>query len=353
MVRLKPPIRFGILSYAMYHSNFWSDAVNKSDLGVLVGCWDDDPERGRQKAEEHKTTFYADLADLLHECDAVGITSETVKHPELVEAAAAAGVHVLCEKPIAADLAGCQRIEAAVRRSGIVYQQSFPKRFDPINHQLMEIVRSGKLGKLALVRVRHGHYYGVQAGALPAWHHDRALSGGGALLDEGIHAADFLNWFFGRPATVKAYVSNATFGEEVEDTALAIFKYPDGMLAELSTSNGMLAAENSIEVFGSKGSAIISGVDLASRDLVERGYLKYFSANPPINPVERRWTMVDEVPFFKRGIFHQQNPLSFLRCLAEGSEPPVTLADGRNSLRMILAAYRAAETGQEVEVFPA
>jgi myo-inositol 2-dehydrogenase / D-chiro-inositol 1-dehydrogenase len=350
MVKIKPPVRFGILSYAMYHSNFWSDAVNKSDLGLLVGCWDDDAERGRQKAKEHNTTFYPELADLLRQCDAVGITSETVKHPELVEAAAAAGVHVLCEKPIATDLAACQRLEAAVQSSGIVYQQSFPKRFDPINHQLLEIVRSGKLGKLALVRVRHGHYYGVQAGQLAAWHHHKAASGGGSLLDEGIHVADFLQWFFGRPATVKAYISNSTFGGEVEDTALAIFKYPNGMLAELSTSNGMLAAENSIEVFGDRGSAVVSGVDLASRDLVDHGYLKYFTANPPINPVERHWTMVDEVPFFKRGSFHQQNPLSFLRCLVEGTEPPVTLADGRAALQMILAAYRSAETGQEVVV---
>ncbi|MHB1133710.1 MAG: Gfo/Idh/MocA family protein [Chloroflexota bacterium] len=353
MVKLRAPIRFGILSYAMYHSNFWSDAVNKSELGTLVGCWDDDPERGQAKAREHGTTYYADLAELLARCDAVGVTSETVKHPELVEAAAAAGVHVLCEKPIAVDLAACERIEAAVRRAGIVFQQSFPKRYDPINHQLLEIVRAGKLGTLSLVRVRHGHYYGVQGPVLAAWHDSLALAGGGTLLDEGIHGADFLRWLFGQPASVKAMVSNATFGKEGDDTAIAIFRYPNGMLAELSTSTSFLAAENSIEIFGTKGAAVVSGVDLASRDLVNGGYLKIYVANPPIDPTTRRWTtVVDELPFFKRGIFHQQNALAFLKCLAEGGEPPVTLEDGREALRMILAAYESARTGQEVVISP-
>lgn len=353
MVKLKTPIRFGILSYAMYHSNFWSDAVNKSELGTLVGCWDDDGERGRQKAKEHNTRFYENLDDLLKECDAVGITSETAKHPWLVEAAARAGVHVLCEKPIAVDLEACDRIEAAVKRSGIVFQQSFPKRHDPINHRLLEIVRSGRLGTISLARVRHGHYYGVQGPVLAAWHDDVAMVGGGTLMDEGIHGADFLRWFFGRPRSVVASISNATFGKEGDDAAIAVFKYPNGLLAELSTATSFLGAENSIEIFGTRGAAIISGVDLASRDLVDGGYLKVYTANPPINPPERRWTqVVDEPPLFKKGVFHQQNPLSFLKCLAEGTEPLVTLQDGREALQMILAAYRAAETGREVEVFP-
>jgi predicted dehydrogenase len=329
----------------MYHSTFWAEAVQESPRGVLVGLWDDDPERGRRMAERFRARFYADLPDLLRECDAIGITSETAKHPDLVEAAAAAGVHVLCEKPLAVDLAGCDRIAAAVRRSGIVFMQSFPKRLDPINHRLREVVTSGSLGRIRLARVRHCHYYGLQGG-LSAWHHDPAQAGGGALLDEGVHAADFLAWFFGAPEAVTASIAFARPGDPVEDTGIAVFSFPGGLLGEVTASATVLAAENSIEIYGTRGAAILSGVDLASRDLTQGGFLKVYAADPPVPPEERRFTVIDEVPRFKLGRFHHQNPLHFMDCLIEGRAPAVTLEDGRRALVMILAAYEAARTGR-------
>jgi predicted dehydrogenase len=240
-------------------------------------------------------------------------------------------------------LAECRRIRDAVAAVGIIFMQSFPKRFDPINHELVELVQSDALGTIALVRMRHGNYHLLELGQSVAeqWFADPVLAGGGALLDEGIHGADFLLWLLGRPAQAFAATSRTTLELPLDDTAVALFTYPSGTLAELSTSGTLVAAEESIEVYGSGGSAILSGADLASRDFSRAPYLKVFRRG-----AERgQWEGSETVPFFKQGNFHQQGPLHFLRCLRGEAAPRVSLEEGWQSLALIEAAYRAAATG--------
>ncbi len=97
-------IRFGILSFAHDHAHFWAHAINRASDARLVGIWDDDAARGQRAARDHAADFVPDLTRLLGKCDAVGITSTTASHAPLIEAAARAGVHVLCEKPLATAL---------------------------------------------------------------------------------------------------------------------------------------------------------------------------------------------------------------------------------------------------------
>jgi myo-inositol 2-dehydrogenase/D-chiro-inositol 1-dehydrogenase len=343
------PTRIGLLSFAHYHSNFWSEVFRDSADADFVGVWDDDPERGREAADRYGTRFWPELGDLLDRCDAVAVTSETIHHVGLIEQAAAHGCHVLCEKPPARTLAECDRIEAAITRAGVTFMQSFPKRFDPVNHELRRLVRSGELGQIALVRVRHGHLYGLVPGRATGWIADPELAGGGALLDEGIHGADLIRWLLGEPESVVAVTSNATTGEPAEDLGIAIFSYADGTLAELTSASVFAAAENSVEVFGSKGSAVVSGVDLASRDLTESGFLKICR----LSEEPRRWEISPLVPRFKTMDFHQQNPIAFLKALQDGTPPPNTLEDGRRALQMILSAYESVKSGAVVAIPPA
>ncbi|MBH61088.1 MAG: hypothetical protein CL569_01280 [Alphaproteobacteria bacterium] len=98
-------------------------------------------------------------------CDAIAITWETLNHVELAERAAAKGCHMLLEEPLATTMEGCDPIEAAVQQAGVSFMQSFPKRFDPVNHELKCLVDDGELGRITLMRVRHGHLYGLMSGA--------------------------------------------------------------------------------------------------------------------------------------------------------------------------------------------
>jgi predicted dehydrogenase len=336
------PVRIGIVSFAHYHANFWAEVFRNSADADLVAIWDDDTARGEAAAQQYATRFEPELDALLAACDAIALCSATADHAALIERAAGAGCHILCEKPLATTLAECDRIEAAVRSAGVTFMQSFPKRFDPVNHELRRLVRDGELGKIILMRVRHGHLYGLGPSHGMAWAEDPKLAGGGALLDEGVHGADFIRWMFGEPESVMAMVSHVALGLPLENLGLAVFRYPDGLLCELAASTTFAAGDNSVEVFGTKGAAVLSGVDLASRDVTESGFLKVCR----LDGGERRWQISPIVPRFKTGGFHQQNALQFLQALGEGTPPPITLADGRGALAMILAAYRSARSGR-------
>ena len=351
--RVEPPVRFGILSFAMYHANFWARAIADSGLAAFVGIWDADADRGAAAAQEYGTAHWADLDALLEACDAVAITSETLAHVDLAERAAARGCHILVEKPLATTMTGCDRIRTAVERAGVSFMQSFPKRFDPVNHELKRLVDDGELGRVTLMRVRHGHLYGLTGGGAHAgWPEDPVFSGGGSLLDEGVHGADFIRWMLGDPDTVMATVAHP-LGRRVEDVGVAVFTWDDGPVCELASSNAFAAADNSIEIFGTGGAAVLSGVDLASRDVTDGAYLKVcrLAEENLRDPATRRWVASDVVPRFKTTPeFHQQNPLRFLDALTTGAAPPTTMEDGRRALRMILSAYDSARTGRTVRI---
>jgi len=341
---VQSPVRVGVLSFAHYHANFWSEVF--AQRGVLAGLWDDDIARGREAAARLGTTHHASLDELLRRCTAVAICSETSRHAELVEAAARQRLAVLCEKPLGVSLDDCGRIVRIVNEHRLFFMQSFPKRFDPATHRLREAVQGGELGRITLARIRHGHCYGLQPDFRERWYVQRALSGGGALLDEGVHAADLLAWLFGLPQSVVAQTSHEALRLEVEDLGIAVFRWPSGLIGEIASSFTFAAADTSVELYGTQGTLLLSGVDLASRDITQERYLRRYRIDQP----DRQWETLDVIPRFKLGAFHQQNAIAFLGALENGEPSPIPVAAGLNAGRMIDAAYRAAQSGLRVEV---
>jgi predicted dehydrogenase len=340
-------ISVAILSFAHYHANFWTEAFLELPDVHVAAIWDDDVVRGSEAAQRLGVAFEPDLDRAIAAADAVAICSETVAHAPLIERAATAGRAILCEKPLSTDLDGAARIAAAVGAAGVPFMQSFPKRFDPVSHELKRLVDTGALGQIRQARIRHGHFYGLDPEFKQRWYVDPARSGGGALLDEGVHAADLLRWLFGMPAGVMARASS-TLGLAVEDQAIAVFDYADGMLAEIVSSFTFVAADISIELYGTEGTALVGGVDLASRDITQAGFLRVYRRGQE----PRGWDVSPIVPRFKQGRFHHQNAIAFAQALASGASPPIGLADGLGALRMICAAYESIRGAARVAIAP-
>lgn len=340
--------RIAMLSFAHYHANFWTEAILADTGASISAIWDDDEPRGREAATRFGLSYVADLETVLAGCDAVAICAENDAHLTLTRAACRAGKAILCEKPTARSIAEVDAMMAAVSEAGVLFMQSFPKRFDPVSHALKAMVDAEELGRIHLVRIRHGHFYGLDPEFRHRWYVDKARGGGGALLDEGVHGADLLNWLFGLPVTVSAEITSPVAGLDVDETATALFRYRDGMLAELTASFLLPAADVSIELYGTKATAQVSGVDLASRDITQSGFLRI---SREVDGV-KQWETIDITPRFKLGQFHHQNAIGFLRCLRTGERPPAGLAEGRAALLMIESAYRAARTGQRQGLAP-
>ncbi len=334
-----PPIRFALLGVAHYHANFWAEAIAQMPgEAVLAGIWDADAERGREFAARHGLAFEPDLDALLSRIDAAGVTSETAGHRALIAVCAEAGVHVLCEKPLAPTAQECAAIAAIERESGIIIRQTFPKRTDPINDEVRALLAQGVLGEITLVRIRHGHRHALGPNILRQWYADPALSGGGALIDEGVHAADFLNWLFERPSAVSATTRTHLPGLRVEDTACATFRWPSGLLAEVSVSWTFVAAAQSIEIFGTAGTMVVDGVDIASRTRASSPFLRWYLQDGA--QITRQAS--ETLPRFVSGDFHHEGPRRFVRLLRGGLDDLPTVADGVAALELIFAAYAAA-----------
>jgi predicted dehydrogenase len=338
--------RIAMLSFAQYHANFWTEAFLDDGKARVTCVWDDNAARGREAAARFGLAFEPQLDKALANSDAVAICSENATHLPLTRAAAAARRAILCEKPTARTVAEIDAMAQAVSEAGVLFMQSFPKRFDPASHTLKQLIADGRLGQVHFVRVRHGHFYGFDPEFRSRWYVDPELGGGGALLDEGIHGADLLHWFFGMPDTVTAEIATPLAGLRVEQNASAIFRYADGMLAELTASFIFSAADASIEIYGTRGTAILSGVDLASRDITAGNFLRVSRERDGV----KEWEVFDLTPRFKLGRFHHQNAIGFLACLREGKAPPAGIADGRAAQTMIEAAYRAAHKGRRERV---
>ncbi len=331
-------IRFGIAGFAHYHANSWAEAATQADGVHLAGIWDDDRDRGAAAAAKYGTRFVPNLEELARDCDGVGITTHTAGHLEAITIVAGAGAAVLCEKPLATTLEEATAIAHVVDSTGVAFMMNFPKRFDPATTEVRNLIRSGGVGRPVLARVRHGHGHGFDPEFQGAWFQDPARSGGGTLIDEGIHAADLLRHLFGDPESVIAETSAAVLGLAVEDTASATFRYRGGLLAEVVTSWCMRAADSSVEVFGTGGTLYLSGVDLASKGYAKAPYVRFATTGQP-------WSYSAVIPGFLSPSYHGQGPLRFFELLRDGGAPPVSLEDGIASLAMIRAAYRAAESG--------
>lgn len=335
-------MKIAMLGVRHYHANFWTRAVQQSPDASVSGIWDPDPERAATFAAEYGLRPEAELSRLIDRSDAVAICSTTADHRMLIEAAATRGKPVLCEKPLGLDLADARGIRSIVEASGIRFMQSFPKRFDPVNHEIRDLLAAGAIGKVTMCRVRHGHSHGLDPKFRSEWFVDPARSGGGTLLDEGIHAADFLVWMFGMPISVSATISDAALGLTVEDAAFAAFAFENGMIAEVATSWTFAAADTSIEIYGTEGSILLGGVDIASRPTRQDAFLRVFRREGEGGA----WTASPIVPHFTTGVFHEHVAWAFIAGLRSGDAMPVTLQHGIAAQAMIDAAYRSARSGR-------
>lgn len=156
-----------------------------------------------------------------------------------------------------------------------------------------------------------------------------------------MHGADLLNWFFGLPQSVTAEISTPTGSLDVEETGVAIFRYADGMMAELTASFLLPAADASIELYGDRATALLSAVDLASRDITSGGFLRVSCEDAQ----GKRWETIDVTPRFASACSSPERHRVSLYCLRNGKPPPAGLVEGRAALAMIMAAYAAARTG--------
>lgn len=343
-------VNVGILGFAHGHVNFYIPQWQAHpEYGVRVTAgWDHDPARLAEAVKTHGVQPCASAEELLARPDvqAVVITAETSLHAGLVEQAAAAGKPIVLQKPLALTLAEADRIVAAVQRAGVPFSLSWQMRVDPQNLKIKEILDSGALGEIFMVRRRHGLTLLGLPGFTDLWHVKPALNRD-IWADDASHAVDFIYWLLGAPETVTAEIASFADPKLPNNNGLAVFRYRGGPLAEVSCSFTCVAAENTTEVFAEKGSIIQNYGDVPSCNVPRAPGapgLKWFLA-------ERDTWETGAAASPSMHIARIGNLARPLADFLNGRRAPIATAeDGRTVLRMVLATYLSSREGRRVSL---
>lgn len=200
----------------------------------IVAVHDPDPARASAFAATHGAEAVGEDA-LLTLVDAVYIATWTSEHPRLVEKAAAAGVAVFCEKPVAVDAPTVERMVAAVEAAGVVNQVGLVLRFLPSFRWVRHLVRDPMAGRVLAVVFRDDQYIPDQGIYGSTWRTDAARAGRGTLLEHSIHDVDILQWLLGPVAAVSASGREVHGHERIDDVMVARLDFAGGAAATLTS----------------------------------------------------------------------------------------------------------------------
>jgi predicted dehydrogenase len=200
--------------------------------------------------------WYADWRDLVKddEIDAVYVATPVCLHAEQTIAAAEAGKHVLCEKPMAMNVAECDRMVAACRESGVRLGIAYYRHFYPVVIRIRKLLASGAIGRPVFAQMIASEPFDPAPGDPRHWLVQPSQSGGGPMADFGCHRIEVLLHLLGPTAGVRSVVTNAALDRAVEDTAATLLQFESGACALVAVTNAAADRRDTLEILGSRGS---------------------------------------------------------------------------------------------------
>lgn len=346
---MKDKLGIGVLSFAHGHAGMYCQVMKDFADVDLISAWDDNPARGEANTSPNGMTFCSDPGQVLEDprVDAVIITTETNRHAEFVERAAAAGKTILCQKPMATTLEDCDRIIAAVRSSGVRFAMAYQMRHDPVNQKIKELLAAGAVGKVSVVRRRHAInvlFSPDFVNGLTRWHFD-PVANVGMFFDDATHAADWFYWMLGRPRSVIAEIDQIVTSAPTDDTGVAVYRFGKGEMGVLLNSSVTVAAVSTTEIYGDEGTIVHDYGDMPAT-----------SAPRPENAVplrlirtgDKAWTEFPIPIPSHQGERIRAVPRPFVDYARGLSDQSVSAEEGRVAVEMVLGAYQSAVEGRRV-----
>jgi len=256
-------IRIAMLSFWHVHADGYAREAERHPRTRITACWDEEPERGRAKAEKLGVAFHESLDEVLarDDVDAVIVDAPTNRHLEVIGAAARAGKHIFSEKVLALTTEECDRILTDVERAGVVLMLSLPRLYHGYTRAIRSVLDEGRLGDVTLVRTRLSHGGALGDAWLPAHFFDPEQCGGGAMVDLGCHPMYLARLFLGgMPESLTASYGYVT-GRAVDDNAVVVLRYPHGAVGVVEAGFVNQHSPFSIEIHGTQGSLLYGTPD--------------------------------------------------------------------------------------------
>lgn len=346
-----PSLKVGIVGCGAISRNHLEAFAATVGAEVNVVC-DVDPDRAGQTAADHGIAQAVTTVDdlLATGVDIVSVCTPHPTHENVVLAAAAAGAHVLCEKPIAVDLDSARRMTKACDDAGVRLGVLFQRRFWPQAQAMKEDLSADRcgepiLGQCTVLLHRDPDYY-----AAAPWRGTWVGDGGGVLMTQAIHYIDLLIWMMGDPVEVSGRIATFTHDIEVEDTAVATVRFSSGALA---TVNATTAADTSlgarVQATAASGATrtlleFPEGTDGRTVLTAEDGTVTTTPDYPPTLVANADLGSINSalVPH------HTAQIADFVDAVRTGRSPMVTGHDATRALSVLLAVYDSSRTGAPV-----
>lgn len=311
----------------------------------LVAVMTSNLDRARAVGAKYNVAVYDSVAGiLLHEgVDAVYIASPNHMHKTHAIAAASAGKHVFCEKPLATSVKDAEAITAACSKAGVKLGIGFMMRHNAYHQEIKNLVEKGVLGTIVFARAQLTCWYPPIKGA---WRQDPKCGGGGAVMDLTVHCVDLLEMLLGPVAELSAFVERRVHMYESDDTNALMLKFQSGAIGFVDCAFNIPdeASENVLEIQGSKGCVKarltigqFSGGEVQICSLSKMGG---YAATQKREGSAYRLLKVKTQNTYKAEIE------AFSDAVLKNGNPPVNGEDGVHSLEIVEAAVRASKSGK-------
>jgi len=275
--------------------------------------------------------------------DAVFVNTPNYLHEEMAVGAAANKKQILVEKPITISVKAADNMLRAAQRAGVFLMIEQTHRFDPVHQAAKKVIDSGILGRIHNIRGRIGHagpeYWSEGKGH---WFYDKKKSGGGCMIDIGVHIADLVRWFKGKKVIeVFAYIQTLEKKLPVDDNATVLLRFEDGTKGEFECSWTTRPYEVLTYVYGEKGKLTTS---IGSSQPVVLTLAKTGKGEDPNCVLKQEFPQIGSGGGWENAIHY------FIDCLNSSKRPFVSGEEGRETLKIILAAYESNKRGKWVKI---
>ncbi|MDD1778018.1 MAG: Gfo/Idh/MocA family oxidoreductase [Candidatus Helarchaeota archaeon] len=340
-------VKFGLLGGGIA-GRFHLAACKKSAKITFISVYDKSETVARSIAKAYQLTPYSNLVEFLKsDIEAVLVAVPHYLHEEMVAAVAKAGKHVLCEKPMATTLEGCDAMIAATRKADVKFMIAENHRFLPAHQWIRDAVQKEWIGEPFLVR----SYEGVNE--IPGlmqpgfWKGDPIQAGGGCLMDMGVHKFATMQWIM-QDQVISAYSwitkQCTTLEEKAEDNAMIFLKFKRGAIAETVVSFTVASPPtNQLEIYGTKGSI-----------LENHAWLKPVQINSVHKDMGTNRGIWFE-PEIEHGPYPKYYQISariedehFADCILGNKEPEFKPEDAKRAVAVVLMGYLSARLNRTV-----
>jgi predicted dehydrogenase len=332
----KTPLKVGLIGAGMI-GHMRARAIAQVPELTLAAVGDARTEIAKHLAGDH-AKVYADGLELAADpnIDAVVISTPPVSHEGLAIAALNAGKHVLVEKPLAVTAEACDRMVQAADAAGVTLATGFNLRYARTTKLAKKIIAAGGIGELDHIRGFHGHKGGKDFG--PAWIVDKNVTGGGSLMDNGIHVIDLTRFFLGDVQACMGFATNHTWQKNgCEDNGFLLMKNAAGRIASLQSSwTEWRGYGYRMEIYGTTGFIRFGYPPLWLEHGWRVGPDKFKTKRhwfPGFQIMERlkgwEWSLVETLA---------DEMTHWAAAIRQGHQPPVTGRDGAEAVRLALSA---------------